>query len=99
MVTRYAIVRGAQDRIQVESFLPDNYAVVAEITERGTEPGFRMWKLGTEEWGSRVFVIAGRDTADVWLHRDVRGALATSFITCEEIDLSHKIMRLIPINA
>lgn len=83
---RYAIVRNARSLREAEAYLPDNYRVIHEGAD---EPSFH----GRER---SLFVIEGRDNAGWTLDRYVIPRYASGLIACEEIDLSHPIMKEIP---
>lgn len=83
---RYAIVWLAESRRQVERYLPDNYEVIHE-------------EAGWQQVNGKpvpVQVIAGRDVAGWTLDGYVIPRFASGLIGCEEIDLSHPIMKQVP---
>jgi len=86
---RYAIVRNADSRRQVEAYLPSNYRIIHEA------PGYLM----IDNKPKLVFVIAGKDDAGWTLDGYIQPRFASGLIWCEEIDLSHPIMKEVPINA
>ena len=76
---RYAIVSNARTRSEAEAYLPDNYVVIhAHIGATHTKP---------------LFVIEGEDKAGWTLDGYVTPRYASGLIQCEEIDLSHPIMK------
>lgn len=86
---RYAIVRNADSRQQAEAYLPANYKIIHE----------GEWTLYDGDPLERrvpVFVIQGEDKAGWTLDSYVRPRYASGLIGCEEIDLSHPIMKLVP---
>lgn len=92
---RYAIVKNADSRRQLEAFLPDNYKVIHEFESadgyryEGDKP---VAKLRTHT----CFVIEGEDKAG-WTFDDyVRPRLGSGLIWADEIDLSHPVMKEIP---
>jgi hypothetical protein len=87
---RYAIVLGARTEQEVAAYLPDNYRVIyaGQMPPYG---GARYEILGV--------VISGRDAAGWTLDDYVAKRLASGLMGCEEIDLSHPVMKKIPVNA
>ena len=95
MIKRYAIVRSARRRSEAEAYLPDNYRVIHEAIERherfsAVAPGGKVFT------DHLVFVIEGTDNAGWTLDDYVIPRYASGLIQCEEIDLSHPIMKEIP---
>ena len=96
---RYAIVKNARSKEEVAAYLPDNYRVVGEVIEQQRE--FSCVAPG----GTRVtkeallFVIEGEDKAGWTLDGYVSPRLASGLIYTDEIDLSHPVMKVIPIDA
>lgn len=94
---RYAIIKNAESRKQLESYLPANYEVIYEFD---SADGYRY-----DEHDNPIqpplrthngFVIAGEDHAG-WTFEDyVRPRLASGLIYATEIDLSHPIMKNVP---
>ena len=85
---RYAIVVNADSREQVERYLPDNYRVIHTFLG-GSLPG-RV---------SEEHVIKGEDVAGWTLDAYVIPRCASGLISVREIDLSHPVMKEIPLNA
>jgi hypothetical protein len=86
---RYAIVRNADSRRQIDAYLPDNYKVIHESDdEHNGRPGRR----------SHVFVIEGVDYAGWGLDTYVMPRCSSGSIWVEEIDLSHPIMKQIEVD-
>lgn len=83
---RYAIVWAADSRRQVEQYLPDNYSVIHE------EEGWQQ----IDGRVRKVQIIGGEDVAGWTLDAYVIPRLASGLIQCEEIDLSHPIMKRVP---
>jgi len=88
-MNRYAIVRNARSRSEAEAYLPGNYRVIHEklVPADRVESSRRM---------KPVFVIEGEDNAGWTLDGYVIPRYASGLIGCEEIDLSHPIMKQIP---
>jgi hypothetical protein len=84
MVKRYAVVKNADSREQVEAYLPGNYEIIHEY-ESADDPRRPL-----------CFVIAGRDNAGWGLNSYVIPRCASGLIWVTEIDLSHSIMKEIP---
>jgi len=82
---RYAIVVNAT-RSEAEAYLPENYRVIHEAVF-GPEDGRTL---------RPTFVIEGVDRAGWTLDAYVIPRYASGLIGCQEIDLSHPIMREIP---
>ena len=82
---RYAIVRNARSRREAEAYLPGNYRVIAGVG------GYQMHDNKPED----VYVIQGEDGAGWTLDDYVIPRYASGLIQCEEIDLSHPIMKQI----
>jgi len=83
---RYALVTAARSRSEAEAYLPDNYRVIHEAVF-GPEDGRTL---------RPTFVIEGVDRAGWTLDGYVIPRYASGLIGCQEIDLSHPIMREIP---
>lgn len=93
---RYAIVRNARTRSEAEAYLPDNYTIIAEVIER--EDRFHcVAPEGREVKDKLVFVIEGRDSYGWTLDGYVIPRYGSGLIWAEEIDLSHEIMKTIPL--
>ena len=80
---RYAIVRNARTQHEAEAYLPANYSVIWE----GYEPSSAT---------RLVWVIEGEDDHGWTLDGYVIPRYASGLICCEEIDLSHPIMKNVP---
>lgn len=92
---RYALIRGARDAQEVRAYMPSNYAVIGEAVEGALE--FFSSANGIRFMNEHaVFVIAGTDDAGWTLHDYVSPRLGSGNIGCEEIDLSHPVMKVIP---
>lgn len=89
---RYAIVKNARTRREAEAYLPDNYRVIHDhlTRTRGTAGGVVGGRVVHE------LVIAGEDVAGWTLDTYVIPRYASGLIACEEIDLSHPIMKSVP---
>jgi hypothetical protein len=87
---RYAIVRNARSRSEAEAYLPENYRVIW----KGDVPKLR----GSDSTPlCHGYVIEGEDVAG-WTFDDyVIPRYGSGLIGCEEIDLSHPVMRSIPL--
>lgn len=96
---RYALVKNARSRSEAEAYLPDNYKIIFEGIEQTRKfncvaPG------GTSVDDEKiVFVIAGEDKAGWGLDTYVKPRYASGLIWAEEIDLSHPIMKEVPLDA
>lgn len=93
---RYAIIRNARSRSEAEAYLPSNYVLIHEGIERKEEfncvaPG------GSTHDDALVFVIEGKDVAG-WTLGYVIDRYASGLIQAQEIDLSHPIMKTIPLS-
>lgn len=86
---RYAIVRNARSRREAEAYLPANYQVIHE-SEIVPPPWVAHGPMP-------LFVIAGTDYAGWTMDDYLIPRYASGLITCEEIDLSHPIMREVPV--
>lgn len=107
-VIRYAIVRGARTAVEAEAYLPDNYTVVHEYVARcGRCEGSGDMLAGTLSEracsqcngtgeGKPEFVIEGRDDAGWTLEGYIIPRYWSGLMACEEIDLSHPVMRQVP---
>jgi hypothetical protein len=83
-VKRYAIIKNASSRRQLEAYLPGNYEIVHEY-------------ISMDDSRKPVcFVIAGEDNAGWTLDDYVLPRLASGLIWGEEIDLSHPVMKEVP---
>ena len=70
---------------QIPAYLPDNYSVLASF-----EPGeYRDDRFS-------YVVISGKDYAGWTLHGYVIPRLLSGLHGCEEIDLSHEVMKQVP---
>jgi hypothetical protein len=85
--TRYAIVRNARTRQEAEAYLPSNYRIVWE----GQVP--RYEGANNDVPG---FVIEGCDEYGWTLDGYIQPRYASGLIGCQEIDLSHPIMKRVP---
>jgi hypothetical protein len=79
---RYAIIRNARSRREVDAYLPDFYRVIHEYD------GFR---------GRPEFVIEGRDHAGWTMDAYVIPRLASGLIWAQEVGLDHPIFKTIPV--
>ncbi len=87
---RYAIVKNARSRSEAEAYLPDNYKVIWE--GQYTDPNL-------EHYGpQQVFVIQGEDVAGWTFEKYVQPRYASGLIFAEEIDLSHPVMKRVPVD-
>lgn len=88
---RYALVRNATSRSQVESYLPSNYEVLWEgMVSR--YPG--EWRPPFDVEG---YIVKGEDFAGWTLDGYVIPRFASGLIWAEEIDLSHPAMKEVPV--
>lgn len=97
---RYAIVRGARDRREAEVYLPGNYKLIHETTVEHLNvlDGYSaVNNPGAKE--RPAFVIEGRDDHGWTLDSYVIPRYGSGSIACEEIDLSHPIMKEVPVDA
>lgn len=92
---RYAIIRNARSRSEVEAYLPDNFRVIHEYAVDDPRPSKN---LGPDTPPNH-WVIAGEDSAGWGLDTYVKPRFASGMIHTEEIDLSHPIMKEIPLEA
>jgi hypothetical protein len=83
---RYAIVSNARSRSEVEAYLPDNYKIVYEYVSMDERDA--RTKTTPNRW-----VVEGEDVAGWTLDGYVIPRYASGLIGCEEIDLSHPIMK------
>lgn len=98
IVTRYGLVRNATSRRQVEAYLPSGYAVEGESIEDKLTGEFRVEHPdGLTRNEKTVYVIGGRDEAGWTLDDYVIPRFASGLIWVEEIDLSHPVMKTIPV--
>lgn len=96
---RYAIVKNARDREQLERYLPDNYRVVHEYQgSRYFEDDERPLR-GDPVDTVVSFVIEGEDVAGWTFDKYVEPRLASGLIYAREIDLSHPVMKQVPADA
>lgn len=83
--TRYALVNLADDSDasveRVKRYLPENYEISA-VTEHDDRP---------------VALVQGRDNGGWTLHDFVIPRLASGFIGAKEIDLTHSVMKGLPV--
>jgi hypothetical protein len=87
MVRRYAMVRGYEITCEkVAPYLPSNYRVEGQTTT-------------TETWGAEypIVVISGKDESGFTLHDYVIPRLGSGLMSATEIDLSHPVMKTIPL--
>jgi hypothetical protein len=93
---RYALVVGARSRREVEAYLPDGYEVIAEV---GSDYAIRAFReIGPGDQPERVvFVIRGEDFAGWTLDAYVIPRLGSGLINATEIDLSHPVMKCVPL--
>jgi hypothetical protein len=93
---RYAIVRNARSHSEAEAYLPGNYRVIHETTNEALNAaeGYTGLNLGGRV--RPVFVIEGEDSSGWTLDSYVIPRYASGLIACEEIDLSHPIMKQVP---
>lgn len=103
---RYALVRNADSREQAERYLPDNYRLVHEVTDRWypRDAGGNVYEKPPrlrdgEPVAETAFVVEGEDFAGWTLHGYVIPRYASGLIWAEEIDLSHPAMKEVPLNA
>ena len=107
---RYAIVKNARSRSEVEAYLPDNYRVIYEYATQGYDSDDNPLKPAALEERIRHgvagheplylgFVIEGEDKAGWGLDTYVIPRYASGLIYATEIDLSHPIMKQIPVDA
>jgi hypothetical protein len=88
---RYALVRA--DR-QVPAYMPVNYEVVAEVDYVPCQDD----RLCDYLVGKQVMVIKGEDSHGWTLHDYVIPRLASGLHNAWEIDLSHPVMKTVPIS-
>lgn len=93
---RYALVRNAGSRSSAEAYLPANFRVIFEDAECVYGRRNIDGSVPTEARPSLVFVIEGRDDHGWGLDSYVIPRYASGLIACEEIDLSHPIMKRVP---
>ena len=80
---RYAMVRGLSVTPElVASYLPSNYKVIGTGRDE-------VWEGHFED----VVLIEGRDDHGWTLDRYVAPRLGSGMMRCDEIDLSHKLMK------
>lgn len=90
---RYAIIKNARSRSEVEAYLPDNYRVIHEYSVDDPRPSQnRGPDARPNSW-----VIQGEDVAGWTLDAYVIPRYASGLIWVEEIDLSHPIMKQVPV--
>lgn len=85
---RYAIVRNFRTREQAEAYLPGNYGVIWE------------GKVAAYEGSDREvdgLLIAGVDRQGWTLDGYVIPRFLSGLVGCEEIDLSHPLMKRVPV--
>lgn len=85
---RYAIITNARTRRGAEAYLPDNYKIVHETA--AYPPGSFLQGQGKPRL---AFVVEGEDVAGWTLDSYVIPRLMSGLMHCEEIDLSHAVMR------
>lgn len=97
---RYALVRGLDVTLErVQAYLPENYKAVWQgKTDWHWNAQTCTWK----QWPSLVddvVLIEGRDTeSGGWsLDKYIVPRLGSGMMRCDEIDLSHPIMKGIPV--
>ncbi len=84
-MNRYAVIRGnGVTKEKVAAYLPANYCPI-------WNGYWTFGKLPIEE----VVVIEGRDIHGWTLHNYIQPRLGSGLMMCEEIDLSHPLMKLI----
>ena len=88
-MTRYALITTTSDRDNVAAYLPSNYRVIH------TEPRDLTDTATREGWKS--VVIEGKDTCGWTLDSYVLPRLASGNLHAVEIDLSHPVMKRIPL--
>jgi len=95
-VKRYAIVRGLSITPEkVAVYLPSNYKVIwSGKTDWDRNPTTNVWKQ--VPWEDDVVVIEGEDCLGWTLHGYITPRLGSGLMRCDEIDLSHPIMKQIP---
>lgn len=104
---RYALVKNARSRREVEAYLPDNYRVVYEYATSGYDADDKplnpaaledreRYGVGPNEKLVLGFVISGEDKAGWGLDTYVSPRMASGLIWVDEIDLSHPIMKHVP---
>lgn len=91
---RYAIIAGARDRREAEAYLPDNYQVIHEF--KGGYLRNLDGSVRRVEGDNVAFVIAGEDRAGWTLDSYIIPRYASGLIGCDEIDLSHPVMKEVP---
>lgn len=97
---RYAIVKNARDREQLEAYLPNNYKVVYEyLGSSYFEDDERRVERGREGGTALSFIIKGEDDHGWTLDGYVIPRLGSGLIWAREIDLSHPIFKEIPADA
>ena len=90
---RYGLIySNAADAERVPAYLPDNYEVLHSELDMSLAPA---GGLNQKRWT----VIAGEDVAGWTLDGYVIPRLASGLIFGEEIDLSHPIMKRVPVRA
>lgn len=88
MFVRYAIVQNARTREEAEAYLPGNYHVTHET----------LWEpYDGATYKVLTFVIEGRDDRGWTLDGYVIPRYGSGTIGCREIDLSHPIMKEVPL--
>lgn len=104
---RYAIVKNARSRSEVEAYLPDNYKVLYEYVTAGYDADDKPLNPAAQEERERYgvgpdeklylgFVISGEDKAGWTFDAYVKPRYASGLIWATEIDLSHPIMKQVP---
>lgn len=97
MIYRYAIARGLSiSADKVRAYLPSNYEVLWIGKTDWHKSGVSgAWKQ-VPDMIDEVVVIRGRDERGWTLHGYVAPRLGSGLMRCDEIDLSHPIMKEIP---
>lgn len=80
--TRYAILRNADSYRQANAYLPENYTVIWQFEHDGSGTQFVVEGQDAYGWTLDGYVIPRCHSGNIWV---------------EEIDLSHPIMREIPL--
>jgi hypothetical protein len=88
---RYAIITNARTRSEAQAYLPENYQIVWE----GRVPAYEG---AAPERTVDGYIIQGEDEYGWTLDGYVIPRYASGLIGCREIDLSHPLMREVPVN-
>lgn len=95
---RYAIVKNARTCSEAEAYLPDNYRVIYEHQgDTCARCSIHTSKSDHIFQPKLSFVIEGSDSAGWTLDDYVIPRYASGLIQAEEIDLSHPIMKEVPL--